>query len=242
VGSVTWFLAAVSMLIPCALIGGLATLREIRTRKGSALIGLLMCVWLISGFAALLLQYHYSWQFHFNHFFVPVGVLAVIGLAEILRALASREGKLVAIALIIVALGFPVLLVKKVIARSSQQSEVSAYEDSVKQGLGMAASDDSVYVLGDPRVMLEAGYRQPVKENGWVLEVLLSRQWKEFSAALRQSRPAYLYVTRGYPEMLTRNAPELQDWISREYERVHTDSVEGTWYRRRDPPAAIHIP
>jgi len=218
------------------------TLRDISARKAGALVGLLMCVWLASGFAALLLQYHYSWQFHFNHFFVPVGVLAVIGLAEVLRAVATSEGRLLAIALIIVALGFPVLLVKKVIARSAHQSAVSAYEDSVKQGLGMAASDDSVYVLGDPRVMFAAGYRQPVKENGWVLEVMLSRQWKEFSAALRLSRPAYLYVTRGYPELLSRNAPELQDWISREYELVHTDSVKGTWYRRRDSPAAIRIP
>ena len=242
IGSVTWFAGAVSMLLPCALIGGLATLRDLRARKSHALVGLLMCVWLAAGFVALLLQYHYSWQFHFNHFFVPVGVLAVIGLAEIFRVLMDGEARLLAVALLIIALGFPALLVKKLIARSTHASAVTTYQDSVKQGLGMAASNDSVYVLGDPRVKFAAGYRQPVKQNGWVLEVMLSEQWKEFSAALRQSSPAYLYVNRGYPELLARNAPELREWIARDYEAFHTDSVQGTWYRRRDPPPVIRIP
>jgi hypothetical protein len=90
--------------------------------------------------------------------------------------------------------------------------------------------------------MFAAGYPQPVKENGWVLEVLLPRQWKEFSAALRQSSPAYLHVMRGYPDLLSRNAPELREWISREYEPFHTDSVDGIWFRRRNPPPNTRIP
>jgi hypothetical protein len=233
-GSVTWFVGAVCVLIPCALIGGLATLRDLTARGSRSLVGLLMCVWLAAGFVALLVQYHYSWQFHFNHFFVPVGVLAIIGMPEIFRALGSREGRLAALAILIVALVLPVLLVKKIIVQSAQSYAVTPYEDSVKQGLGMAASDDSVYVLGDPRVMFAAGHPQPVKENGWVLEVLLSHQWKEFSAALRQSSPAYLHVMRGYPELLARNAPELWEWICREYEPVHTDSAQATWFRRRN--------
>jgi len=234
VGSVRWFVGSVFVLIPCALIGVLGTLRDLRARYPRAIVGLLMCVWLAAGFLALLVQYHYSWQFHFNHFFVPVGVLAIIGMPEIFRALASREGRLVALATLIVALGLPLLLLKKIIVGSSHPTAATTYEDSVKQGLGMATEDDSVYVLGDPRVMFAAGKGQPVKENGWVLEVLLSHQWKEFSAALRQSSPAYLHVMRGYPELLARNAPELWEWITSEYEPVHTDSVQGTWFRRRD--------
>jgi hypothetical protein len=236
VSSVMWFVGQVAVLIPCTLIGGLATLRDLWARESRALVGLLMCVWLAAGFGALLVQYHYSWEFHFNHFFVPVGVLAIIGLAEILRVLRSRDGRVVGIALLIIALGQPLLLVRKIIALSLLPSAGTAYEDSVKQGLGLADSDDSVYVLGDPRVLFAAGYPQPVKENGWVLEVMLPRQWKEFSAALRQSSP------RGYPDLLAKNAPELWEWISREYEPVHTDSVKGIWFRRRASPPAIRIP
>ena len=199
-------------------------------------------VWLGAGCVALLVQYHYSWQFHFNHFFVPVGVLAVIGLAEILRVARSREGRVVGVALLILALGFPLLLVKKVISRRAPESAENAYQDSVRRGLSAAEADDSVYVLGDPRVMLAAGHPQPVKENGWALEVLLPHQWKDFSEALRRSEPGYLYVTRGYPELLAQNAPELQEWIAREYESIHTDAVDGTWFRRRNASSAIRIP
>ena len=71
-------IASVIVLIPGALIGGLTTVREIWARDSRALVGLLMCAWFVGGFGALLLQYHYSWQFHFNHFFVPVGVLTAV--------------------------------------------------------------------------------------------------------------------------------------------------------------------
>jgi hypothetical protein len=242
VGSVRWFLEAVELLIPCALIGGLATLREARVRDSSALVGLLMCTWFVGGFAALLLQYHYSWQFHFNHFFVPAGIFTVIGLAEVVRVMRNRDGRVLSIALLILALGFPLLLVKKVLLKGDVDLSAQTYEDSVKRGLAAAASGDSLYVLGDPRVLFAAGHSQPVKENGWALEVLLPDQWKDFSESLRESRPVYIYVTRGYPELLARNAPELQDWISRDYVSIHTDDVDGTWYRRRDLTPPIRTP
>ncbi len=240
--SVKWFLRAVAMLIPCALMGVVALCREFWQREERSLVGLLMCAWFAAGGVALLIQYHYSWQFHFNHFFVPAGVLATIGVAEILGVARSTFARVATAGLLILALVLPVLLVKKLVNGTATASADSSFEESVRRGLGDATADDSVYVLGDPRVLLAAGLPQPVKENGWALEVLLSNQWKDFSAALRQSGPTYIYVTRGYPELLARNAPELQEWLARDYEAVHTDAMKGTWLRRRDRPAATRIP
>lgn len=234
VRSVKWFLEAIVLLLPCALIGALATVRDFWSRDSRALVGLVMFAWFVGGLTTLLLQYHYSWQFHFIHFFVPVGVLMVMGLGEILRAAQTREGRVVAAALLIMALAFPMALLKKVVVRAGVDTQASLHEDSVKQGLAASSPDDSVYVLGDPRVLLAAGRAQPVKHNGWALEVLLPHQWKEFSDALRQSRPAYLYVSRTHPPLLAKRAPELGEWIAQEYSSIHTDDTEGTWYRRRD--------
>lgn len=240
--SVRWFIESVLVLIPAALLGVFAAVRGTLARDSRAHVGLLMSAWFVGGFVALLVQYHYSWQFHFNHFFVPVGVLTAMGLAEAVRVVRTQDGRLVAGAFLVVAVCFPLLLVKKVISGSEAYQSAHDFEDSVKQGLATAVASDSVYVLGDPRVLMAAGYSQPVRENGWALEVLLQKQWKGFSESLRQSSPVYIYMARSYPALLARNAPELKEWIEQEYTGIHTDDAAGTWYRRNDVSFPTHNP
>lgn len=231
--SVTWF-ASVSMpLLPVVAVAVLTTSQAVIQRHAKAWPGLMMLAWMLFGGMAVLLQYSYSWEFHFNSFFVPLGILAVIGIDEVVRQL--RNGAAVAVcgAMLLVTMSFPILVLVKVVGASSFKDEMREYERSAQMGLTEALPEDSVYVFGDPRLLLASGRKQAVAHNGWALEVMVNQQWATFSSALRAAKPPSLYVGASYRSLLERKAPEIKMWIDANYDVVFRDGFDGTWYRQR---------
>jgi hypothetical protein len=230
--SVRWFYGAVGSLLPAIVVGVLITSQRLLRKDRAALPGLLMIAWLAFGAIAILLQYHYSWEFHFNHLFVPVGVLAVIGVDEVVRQFRLNVARTVCGAVLLVMLAFPALVIKKLALLDSFSDQTSAYQSSVRAGMGSAGPQDSLYVFGDPRILLASGRRQPVVHNGWALEVMIDKQWQSFSQALRVANPTYLYLHSSYRSLVREKAPELSEWITTEYRPMCTDKFGGTWLRR----------
>jgi hypothetical protein len=230
--SVLWFYGASVCLLPAIVVGVLVTLQRLLRKDRAALPGLLMIAWLIFGALAILLQYHYSWEFHFNHFFVPVGVLAVIGVDEVVRQFRLNAARAVCGAVLLVMLTFPALAIKKLALLDSFSDQTPAYQSSVRAGMISARPQDSLYVFGDPRILLASGRRQAAVHNGWALEVMIDEQWLSFSQALRAAHPTYLYLHSSYRALVREKAPDLSDWINTEYRPMCTDKFDGTWLRR----------
>jgi phenylalanyl-tRNA synthetase alpha chain len=101
-----------------------------------------MIAWLFAGLVVPLLQYHYSWQFHLMHLFVPVGVLAAIGAGTTLGDLQKHEA---------FKIGFGQLRKKGL---------VIVTEGSVTVKAGASTTDD------------EAALKKPAKDNPRTKELL----------------------------------------------------------------------
>ena len=250
--SAVWFFHMTIFWLPFALAGGIWSIQGALRRERRARPGILMLVWLVAGLVTILMQYHYFWPFHFNQFFVPVGVLAAIGLRvmfDLLRTHLPLWRRAVVVATMMVALlifgyrasdqfaplgdalahpeGFRSAYVAKFNPRTKQ------IMDSVAAALAEAEPTDSIYVFGDPRFLLASGRLQAVPHNGWALEIMTTEQWRAFSSMLRTASPSYLYVSTDYIKVLTAKSPELVTWIAHEYDLHAADAMSGGWYKRR---------
>jgi hypothetical protein len=108
----------------------------------------------------------------------------------------------------------------------------AAYQSSVRAGMAGARPEDSLFVFGDPRILLASGRKQAVVHNGWALEVMIDEQWLSFSQSLRAVQPTFLYLHSSYRPLIKEKAPELSEWLTTEYSPMCTDKFDGTWLRR----------
>jgi hypothetical protein len=254
--SARWFVDMTIFWWPFAAIGGFWSLYRVFKRDAEALPGLLMIVWAFVGAATILLQYHYFWPFHFNQFFVPLGVLAGIGLRVMFdwvgRPLIAQIAAVVIVAGLL-ALGFfgnkmGIKILPFVDALVETGGVRTAYVDrydpktnqihaSLRAALADVQANESIFVFGDPRLLLGSGRWQAVPHNGWALEIMVAEQWREFSQQLRQASPAHIYISDYYVRLLSERYVELMNWIERDYDPYHVDTMAGTWYRLRNTPA-----
>lgn len=250
-----WFLDGTIFWLPFAAIGSAWSIRKVLHRNVSGQPGVLMLVWLVVGALTILLQYHYFWAFHFNQFFVPMGVLAVIGLRVLFGWANARmaafagpllTGTIVFVLLALVAFGnratlkFSPLLDAFASGDGLRSSFAQQYDpkthqilESVSAALSDTNPSDSIYVFGDPRLLLASGRIQAVPYNGWALEMMTAEQWREFSNLLRSVAPMHLYISDKYLRLLPGKSPELMEWISLRYDLYHTDTMAGGWYKLR---------
>jgi hypothetical protein len=108
---------------------------------------------------------------------------------------------------------------------------------SLRAALADVQANESIFVFGDPRLLLGSGRWQAVPHNGWALEIMVAEQWREFSQQLRQASPAHIYISDYYVRLLSERYVELMNWIERDYDPYHVDTMAGTWYRLRNTPA-----
>lgn len=249
--SVRWFAEATYFWTPFALVGAVWSVRELFRRNEAARPGALMLVWLVAGATTVLLQYQYWWAFHLNQFFLPVGVLAGIGLGVVLdlaRPGSPRWASRAAVASIALAgvlfagrVGSKIFMMAAALdGTTSVRSAYAALFDPGSIGMEESArtalrgkEDGAIYVFGDPRILLASGRRQAVPHNGWALEIMTSDQWSAFSLSLKGAAPRYIYVSRTYSGLLTERAPELLRWLTNNYDLFQTDSASGRWFQAR---------
>ena len=176
--------------LPFAAVGAWWSLRAYLRGDSAGLPGLLMVLWGFVGFLTIFMQYHYWWAFHFNQFFIPMGVLAGIGLGVAFGWLNSRTpivtGAILAVSCLTVIM-FSMQISSKVLpfAQDLQSGQLltSSYAErfnpssraimeSVSTALG-DKPDGSIYVFGDPNFLLASERAQAVPHNGWALEIII---------------------------------------------------------------------
>jgi hypothetical protein len=196
------------------------------------------------------MQYHYWWAFHFNQFFIPMGVLAGIGLGVAFGWLNSRTpivtAAILAVSLLTVVM-FSMRITSKVLPLAQDLKDgqllTSSYADrfnpssrlimeSVSNALG-DKPDGSLYVFGDPRFLLASERAQAVPHNGWALEIMTASQWAVFAHALIEAHPDYIYLSGDYDSLLRKRAPQVREWLESEYQLFSVDSFDGGWFQHK---------
>jgi hypothetical protein len=236
--------------LPFAVVGAWWSLRAYLRGDSAGLPGLLMVLWGFVGFITIFLQYHYWWAFHFNQFFIPMGVLAGVGLGVAFGRLNSKTPFVTAAILAVSCLTvvtFSMRIGSKVLPFAHDLKaglvSTSAYAErfdpasrrimeSVSNALGNKPGG-SLYVFGDPRFLLAAERAQAVPHNGWALEIMTASQWDMFAEALLKAHPDYIYLSGSYDSLLQRRAPQVREWLELNYQLFSVDSFDGGWYHRK---------
>jgi phage shock protein PspC (stress-responsive transcriptional regulator) len=248
--AIIWFGTMTFLWLPFVALGAWWSLRSYLRGNSAGLPGLLMVLWGFVGFLTIFMQYHYWWAFHFNQFFIPMGVLAGIGLGVAFGWLNSRTpivtAAILAVSLLTVVM-FSMRITSKVLPLAQDLKDgqllTSSYADrfnpssrlimeSVSNALG-DKPDGSLYVFGDPRFLLASERAQAVPHNGWALEIMTASQWAVFAHALIEAHPDYIYLSGDYDSLLRKRAPQVREWLESEYQLFSVDSFDGGWFQHK---------
>ena len=112
--------------------------------------------------------------------------------------------------------------------RSLNQSYRAADDDLevLRSGDGVAGS---LYVFGDPVLLLRANRPQAVAILGWGPELLDNRAWQELLADLRTTLPTYIMVDDYIGSVIQSRYPAINEFIHARY-HVAFIGASGTWY------------
>jgi len=252
-GALEWFAHRFSWLVALGVIGGYVALRQ---RADAMTVNLLW--WCGLGGAIIFAQIQSWWQYHFHLLFVPLGMLAAIGIASLrtwMREadafMAARWGTVVmllALALLLSpALG---LLARKAVplaqerfawsqeSRLRYQRAVSGAYTTVLSEVAFLREPGSlpgrIYVFGDPLYYFLSGRGQAIPLNGWFMEMAPSAQWQQVAARIEEVRPPYIFVARIEAELVRTRSPELTALLDTAYLPLR-GSQAGLWYVRATP-------
>lgn len=249
-GGLVWFANGFSWLLALAVVGGFVAVR----RRADA-VGLNLVVWCVVGGGVILAQVQSWWQYHFHLLFVPVGVLAAIGVDTVWtwmrqgdRFLARRWGTaLMVLALACLASPTLGLLARKAVplieegfawrhdARRRYQRLVSGEYASTLDDVAFLGERGSlpgrIYVFGNPLYHLLSGRGQAIALNGWFMEVAPAEQWAQVAAELAAARPPYIFVAKVERALIRQHSPALEELLRTAYQPLR-ESRTGVWYVR----------
>ncbi len=257
IASAKWLLAALWPFLPLALAGAALAAEPAAASARRNQVRLLMIGWIMLGACAVLVQVFSWWEYHFALFFVPIGLLATIGLAELgARQHSSAAARAAFGAAVLVAalgvvsaayrLGSKGLALKATsdlapaLPGDPITAEMGALDASVRDALGTAAPGRRLYVFGDPRLLLASGGSQAIPTHGWAWELMLESQWRELPGALAAAAPEAVYVSSFYQELLCRRSPALVAWLRESYDEQAPDALGGVWLLR-SPASTVGV-
>lgn len=242
--SLAWFFSGERFLVPFAAFGAW---RELVVRRSR--LGWLLFAWLVVGVVAVLAQVLSWWQYHFNLFFVPIGLYAVGGLemfaAWAMRLRGGRWALPAALAaLAVLCIGVSMLHKMQrywysgpspLVDRVAYQMRVEQRLDAMVEGRGFLARAGAlpgrIANLGDPRMFLYAGRAAIGAVNG--SGYMLAAQWRDAAALLERERPAYIYLGNDTRYIWTHGGDGIQRLVDTRYTLCHVDHRRGEWYELR---------
>jgi hypothetical protein len=246
---IEWFVHASWVLLPFALLGAWHDLR-----RGSRM-AMFALLWLVGSGLETLVQTLSWWEYHFDLFFVPTGLLAARGFdllasGDVLRGPQLRRGVFAA-GLVALVATIAVPIARKtsiVLASPSPFASRTAVMLRIDHGFETVIEEEhllddphalpgDIAVLGgDGRLMLYA--HRPIlwKVNG--AAHFLAWQVREEADAIEKDRPAYIYLAPHSRYLYTHGTDEIERYVASHYvARLH-DVRDGVWYERNDGIAA----
>jgi hypothetical protein len=240
-----WFWTAERFLLPFALIGAW---REIVARRSS--LGMLTLTWLIVGIIAVLAQVMSWWQYHFDLFFVPMGLLAAAGVQQI-GDVGRRYGHgflaTASACVLLLGLTTAVSALHKVqrfwLAGTNPLQDPVAFMArvepnfaSVTEAVGFLGRADArpgiIAVLGDPRIFLYARRATIMSVNASAY--MLTEQVQKAAETLEHERPVYIYLGAKARISWAHGSDAIEKLIERDYVLRQEGFRHGRWYELND--------
>jgi hypothetical protein len=252
-GALEWFALRFSWLVALGLVGAFVALRQ---RADAMIVNLLW--WCGLGGAIILVQAQSWWPYHFHLFFVPLGILAAIGIASLrtwIREadpfMATRWGTGVMLLAMVLLLSpaFGLMFRKAVPlaqegfawsqeSRRRYQRAVSGEYTTVLSEVAFLQEPGSlpgrIYVFGSPLYHFLSNRGQATPLNGWFMEMAPAAQWQQVAAQLEEVRPPYIFVARIEGELIREHSPTLTALLHTAYLPLR-ESRAGLWYVRVAP-------
>ncbi len=243
-----WFALRFSPVIALAILGVLISPGSLRNPLGLGLIG-----WVVMGLGVILIQTQSWWQYQFQLFFVPLGILAGFGLDAIVQRLsASKEAQApsarVAIILALVILFLPACrsllglarLVEKNRFATDAPGRLAIYE-AENPDYTRVLSDSTflskptslpgkVWVMGNSTLHYYLTGRKPAIAAFVIPPALLPDQIWEITRRFERLKPPYVYIPSQYADVVAQRYSETVRFLDANYRVQHSDKG-GTWYR-----------
>jgi hypothetical protein len=164
--------------------------------------------WLAAGTGTILLQVTSWWSYQWFLIALPAGLLATLGLEEILRRDTARTAR-AALLLGVVLAAYPLVRAHtKYVALAEHRFATNVasregFQEQMQPPIARArlAAHDlgnvgprGVYVFGNPILYEVLGTLQPIAVNGWLPELLTRRMRRELLNEMCTTRPRIIYV------------------------------------------------
>jgi hypothetical protein len=189
------------------------------------------------------------WEYHMVLLLPPLGLLAALGLdrlGEWLRSSRPHWPIPAAVALVLLWPGAELCqatwrkaLALKAAAGERIDAPLAVRMDrryvAIWKGtrfLRQGSQAGSIYVFGDPRILLVSGRRQAIPVRGHAWEHLPLRMWQELPGQLLAARPAFIFVSPYDDKVLRDRAPALREALKAGY-RPSRGPLNGVWWTRR---------
>jgi hypothetical protein len=247
ISSLRWFLVSEWILLPWALWA-----LYIGLRQASRLVWLL-AAWMMLGFASIAIQVLSYWQYHFDLFFIPVGLLASIGFVDVLARLKTdRKPMLRGAAVAAMALCAAITLVVPLARKALQIAASHPFPIDSRHGLeltladgstkglvdaadavrGMTRETDRIVSWGDARMYFLVGRRPIVQVDGGTN--YLTSQLEIAAQTILEQRPKLVFISKYRdPEVTYHGGGLIPRVVEENYTRCY-ENAAGIWYRRRD--------
>jgi hypothetical protein len=229
----------------------LVPISEIILRRSS--FGWTIGAWLLSAAASLVMQRDSWWEYHFNIFFVPVGLMAAVCLQRLLTGGASRvaANERWAIAIVCSAIATTAVVVpvaKKVqsywLAGPSPFSDLVAFSirvdptnaqlrDSVSFLNQPGSLPGRIAIFGDGRIFSLANREAIPFINGTA--PFLVEQIEHSARLIATEKPMYVYVYPFSWKAFAGGSNAVMAILKRDYSRFATDSRAGLWCELKGP-------
>ncbi len=241
VGSLIWMGKIFAPFFPLIVIGLVATIRN----RPLDSMGIQFVLWLTLGLMLVLIQKYSWWEYQFQLLFVPLGVLAIIGLDIVIswlrdafspvRAPYLHLASLIAAFYLLVG-GATYSWLNKAqelgwsmysgngwgeAYRKSIDTTYRAYWKSTRFLYGPDSRVGEVFIIGDPMMLLLSGRDPaPIPFNGWGAWTSIDSQWKDLPFRVRDSHVSYIFIAKAAESLVRRKSPGLIKVLDNRYRKL----------------------
>ena len=149
----------------------------------------LLLAWGILGSVVILMQKTSWWSYQFQLLYVPIGLLAALGLDFVLYHLLRITNpkrqfitNLLVVTVVVLAFNNQLNSLKQGII-SSNYTKLYNFDyakDDAAKIMKVIKPEETIFICGNPRMYVLTSNLPELSTNGWILEYYLDYQWEAF--------------------------------------------------------------
>jgi len=210
-----------------------------------------LVVWIVSGLGTILVQHW--WDYLFHVLIVPLGLLAVVGLDEMVHRSKDVGSRMVG-GIVFVVLLIPLgshfatkagallsngLGFDQVGRDAIHDDFAERYADARDWREDLGDDQRPVHFVGDATSIWVAGRDQAIPVHGWAADFLDDELWSRMTSDIAMTRPAHLWLWEGTYGLMDRRSPATRLLVEREYCFVRSYGDHDWWVLRSEIDTGI---